>query len=149
MSLPVTGTPAEEDMLGHLVVLKPDVMIALCMVLDMPYYLQYHLMEYFILISLTCSWNGIWEMVEARGCHLKYLPPYLPDFNLIEEGFSALKYNICRKHTDVLAKMDNSEDANPVPLLWDAVYESMTPENIAGWYRNCGYLSCMHDNDLD
>ena len=31
------------------------------------------------------------EMVEAKGCHLLYLPPYSPNFNPIEEGFSVMK----------------------------------------------------------
>jgi transposase len=35
--------------------------------------------------------DGLREMVEARGFRLLYLPPYSPDFNPIEEGFSAMK----------------------------------------------------------
>jgi transposase len=31
------------------------------------------------------------ELIEARGCELKYLPPYSPDLNPIEEAFSKLK----------------------------------------------------------
>jgi transposase len=31
------------------------------------------------------------ELIEARGCKLKYLPPYSPDLNPIEEAFSKLK----------------------------------------------------------
>ena len=28
------------------------------------------------------------ELIEGRGCELIYLPPYLPDFNPIEEAFA-------------------------------------------------------------
>jgi transposase len=31
------------------------------------------------------------ELVEARGCHLVYLPPYSPDLNPIEEAFAKIK----------------------------------------------------------
>ncbi|KAF9264617.1 hypothetical protein L218DRAFT_862644 [Marasmius fiardii PR-910] len=31
-------------------------------------------------------------------------------------------------------------DVDPYALFWNAVYESMTPENIHGWYRDSGYL---------
>jgi hypothetical protein len=28
----------------------------------------------------------------------------------------------------------------PFRLLWDAVYESMTPGNIREWFFDCGYI---------
>jgi transposase len=31
------------------------------------------------------------ELIEARGCELRYLPPYSPDLNPIEEAFAKLK----------------------------------------------------------
>jgi transposase len=31
------------------------------------------------------------ELVEGRGCHLVYLPPYSPDLNPIEEAFAKIK----------------------------------------------------------
>jgi transposase len=33
----------------------------------------------------------ILELIEARGCHLLFLPGYSPDFSPIEEAFSKLK----------------------------------------------------------
>jgi transposase len=36
------------------------------------------------------------ELVEGRGCELRYLPPYSPDLNPIEEAFSKVK-GILRK----------------------------------------------------
>ncbi|KZP30735.1 hypothetical protein FIBSPDRAFT_669857, partial [Athelia psychrophila] len=35
--------------------------------------------------------EGLCDIIEAHGIHLCYLPPYSPDFNPIEEGFSAMK----------------------------------------------------------
>jgi len=37
------------------------------------------------------------ELIEAAGCHLKYLPTYSPDFNPIENQWAILKARI-RKH---------------------------------------------------
>ena len=31
------------------------------------------------------------ELIEERGCELLYLPPYSPDFNLIEEAFTKIE----------------------------------------------------------
>ena len=31
------------------------------------------------------------ELIEQRGCELRYLPPYSPDLNPIEEAFSKIK----------------------------------------------------------
>ena len=35
--------------------------------------------------------KGVAEIIQARGAHLLYLPPYSPDFNPIEMVFSKLK----------------------------------------------------------
>lgn len=35
--------------------------------------------------------TGVRELVEATGATLRYLPPYSPDFNPIEQAFSKLK----------------------------------------------------------
>ncbi|KAJ6523069.1 hypothetical protein DFH09DRAFT_938096, partial [Mycena vulgaris] len=56
------------------------------------------------------------------------------------EGFSCLKYWIRRNRDDVLGELEGRDPCDPVGLLWNAVYETMTPENIEGWFRDCGYL---------
>ena len=44
----------------------------------------------------------IQRAVDEKGCLLKYLPPYSPDYNLIELTFNILKYwmrrHFCRRH---------------------------------------------------
>jgi hypothetical protein len=66
---------------------------------------------------------------------LEYLPPYSPDYDPIEEGFSSMKAWL--RHNRNLVDMDLG---NPYPILWRAVYESMTPEKAAGWFYHSGYL---------
>lgn len=70
---------------------------------------------------------------------LLYLPPYSPDLNPIEEGFSAMKAWLRRSRDYALMELGGDVDTNPFALLWSAVFETMTPENIAGWYAHCRY----------
>ncbi len=34
---------------------------------------------------------GVRALIQARGAHLLYLPPYSPDFNPIEQAWSKIK----------------------------------------------------------
>ncbi|KAJ7612011.1 hypothetical protein DFH06DRAFT_1015561, partial [Mycena polygramma] len=71
---------------------------------------------------------------------LIYLSPYSPQFNPCEEGFSCLKAWVRRNRDEVLGEMAGGENANPIGILWNAVYYTMTPENIEGWFRDSGYV---------
>ena len=68
--------------------------------------------------------------IEAAGAELRFLPPYSPDFNPIENAFSKLKA-ILRK---VAAR---TRDA-----LWDAVAEAIeafTPDECGNYFTAAGY----------
>lgn len=84
--------------------------------------------------------DGLRALVEARGCRLRYLPPYSPDFNAIEEGFSVMKAWIRGNNDLVLGELMGDDTCDPYKILWDAVFQAMTPENIEGWYKDCGYI---------
>ncbi|KAI0737058.1 hypothetical protein BC629DRAFT_1254673, partial [Irpex lacteus] len=71
---------------------------------------------------------------------LVYLSAYSPDFNPIEEGFSSMKNWIRSNRDYVLGELSEISAANPYRIIWDAVFATMTPDNIAGWFRDCGYL---------
>ncbi|KAJ6620064.1 hypothetical protein B0H10DRAFT_1792322, partial [Mycena sp. CBHHK59/15] len=63
-----------------------------------------------------------------------------------EMGFSALKYWIRRNCDMVLFEMDGGDDRDPTGLyhtgvLWNAVYEIMTPQHVEGWFRDSGYVA--------
>ena len=78
------------------------------------------------------------------GMRLVYLPPYSPDLNPIEQGFSSMKAWIRAHNDDAARELPANEGelpaCNPYKLIWDAVHESMTPENIRGWFSDSGYL---------
>ncbi|KAJ6614274.1 hypothetical protein B0H10DRAFT_1803818, partial [Mycena sp. CBHHK59/15] len=72
---------------------------------------------------------------------LIYLSLYSPHFNPCEEGFSALKYWIHRNRDMVLFEMDGGDDRDPTGVLWNAVYEIMTLQNVEGWFHDSGYVA--------
>jgi len=68
--------------------------------------------------------------IEARGAHVRHLPPYSPDFNPIEEAFSKVKASLRRAR----ARTDDALRA----ATWAAL-ASITHADIAGWFSHCGY----------
>ena len=68
--------------------------------------------------------------IEAAGCHLRFLPPYSPDFSPIEHAFGKLKTALRRAGArDRLAL----EHAIAVGLA------TITADDAAAWFRHCGY----------
>jgi transposase len=73
---------------------------------------------------------GVREAIEATGAKLVFLPPYSPDFNPIEPGWSKLKNSL------------RAAGARTIDTLTDAVGRAMsliTPSDCAGWFTHCGY----------
>ena len=70
------------------------------------------------------------EAIEAAGAELRFLPPYSPDFNPIENAFSKLKA-LLRKAA-----------ARTRDVLWDAVahaIDAFTPVECANYFIAAGY----------
>ena len=72
------------------------------------------------------------EHVEAVGCKLRFLPPYLPDLNSIELGFSKLKTALRKAAARTQEGIDEA-----IAKALDLV----TAEEAIGWFYHCGYLS--------
>lgn len=96
-------------------------------------------------ISATkfCSCNGQCYISprNASGMCILYLPPYSPDFNPIEEFFSAMKAWIHCNHNFVRIELSGEPTCDPYEMLWEAVFTTLTPAKARGWFRDCGYLS--------
>lgn len=76
--------------------------------------------------------SAIRDAIEAAGAELRYLPPYSPDLNPIENAFSKLKA-ILRK-----AAARNLDD------LWDAIADALptfSPAECANYFGAAGYAS--------
>jgi transposase len=78
-------------------------------------------------------------MTLFSGIHLVYLPAYSPDFNPIEEGFSAMKAWVRRNTNRVQTSLEHSP-RHAERILRRAVLESMTAEKAVGWFHHSGYL---------
>lgn len=66
-----------------------------------------------------------------RSIDIKYMPPYSPDFNPIENMWSKVK-SIIRKISP-----KNFDE------VWNATNEALwqiTRSNLAGWFTGCGYI---------
>ena len=73
---------------------------------------------------------GVRDMIEARGATLRFLPPYSPDFNPIENAFAKLKA-LLRKAA-----------ARTINDLWDAIRDALpqfTPNECANYFTAAGY----------
>jgi transposase len=71
------------------------------------------------------------QAIEAKGCHVLFLPTYSPDFSPIEEAFSKFKALLRKKGART------RED------LQEAIAQALTeitPADARGWFRHCGYL---------
>jgi transposase len=70
------------------------------------------------------------RLIEAAGCHLRFLPTYSPDFNPIEQAFAKLKERLRRA------------EARTVEGVLDATaaaYPAITAADARGFYRDAGY----------
>jgi transposase len=80
--------------------------------------------------------TGVAEAIAARGAELRYLPPYSPDLNPIEQMFAKLKA-LLRKAA-----------ARSIDLLWDTIgllLDAFSPTECANYLRNSGYVQPGRD----
>ena len=75
---------------------------------------------------------GVRELIEEAGAELPYLPPYSPDFNPIEKCWAKFKQLLRTAKARSLGTLENS--------ITDAL-TAVTPEDIQGCFRHCGYDS--------
>jgi transposase len=76
--------------------------------------------------------DGICQAIEARGATVRYLPPYSPDLNPIEQTFAKLKAHLRRMA------------ARSRETLWASigqVLDTITPRECQNYIANAGYGS--------
>jgi hypothetical protein len=71
------------------------------------------------------------DMLEDIGCMVFYLSPYSPDFSAIEPCFHQMKAWLRRNPEKVRS--------DPQQALIEAMDESVTSDNMTGYFRKCGY----------
>jgi transposase len=70
------------------------------------------------------------RLVEDAGCGLLFLPPYSPDMNPIEEAFSKVKGTL---------RKAGSRTRDALVEATGHALDAITPEDIRGFYADCGY----------
>ena len=65
---------------------------------------------------------------------MRYLPPWSPDLNPIEEAFSKVKHYL--RENDVVLQ---SVVTDPTPLIWEA-FAQITPPDCQGYMHHAGYI---------
>jgi transposase len=73
---------------------------------------------------------GVRDAIEAAGARLRFLPPYSPDFNPIENAFAKLKA--------ILRKVA----ARTIDDLWSAIGNALplfSPQECANYFTTAGY----------
>ena len=76
-------------------------------------------------------------LFSSRGYRVRFLPPYLPDFNPIELAFSAIKSIVQREQ--ILGRDDNQDEEFVSNYLCDVAYRIGESE-AEGFFYHCGYL---------
>jgi transposase len=74
--------------------------------------------------------TGVAEAIEAQGATVRYLPPYSPDFNPIEQVFAKLKALLRKAAIRTIDK------------LWDKIgvlLSCFPPQECANYLKNSGY----------
>ena len=71
-------------------------------------------------------------LIEARGAHLEFLPPYSPDFNPIENMWSKVK-------THLRAAKARTHETLITPI--GQALKSITSTDAQGYFFSCGYTT--------
>ena len=70
------------------------------------------------------------QAIEQAGARLRFLPPYSPDFNPIEQAFAKLKAFLRRARPRTFEQ---------VCALIAAALHLFQPDECANYVRHCGY----------
>lgn len=68
--------------------------------------------------------------IEAAGAELRYLPPYSPDLNPIENAFSKVKARLRAAALRTIPELENA---------LGQILDDFAPEECQNYFRHCGY----------
>jgi len=73
---------------------------------------------------------GVRELITPTGAEWRYLPPYSPDCNPIEQCWSKIKQAL---------RTAKARTVGALEAAVDQALASVTPQNIQACFRHCGY----------
>ena len=74
--------------------------------------------------------DGVRQMIEAKGARLRYLPPYSPDLNPIENAYSKLK---------AAMRKGAARTVGALTQLVGRAIAAIDPADCRGYFRYAGY----------
>ena len=81
---------------------------------------------------MWCHVDRVVRSIQNTGALIRFLPPYSPDYNPLEESFSKVK--------SFLRANEFAYDITTEPRLLIAMaFNSVTAENYAGYIKHAGY----------
>ena len=72
------------------------------------------------------------QLIKAAGAELRYLPPYSPDLNPIEQSFAKIKAHL------------RTAKERTIPALYERIgraLETFQSREFPNYFRNAGYAS--------
>ena len=73
------------------------------------------------------------------GMCAEFLPPYSPDYNLVELAFSKFKTCVKSREAEFYTMDQNEEEMEIHLFLLDAMF-SVSAEDVWGYFRHCEYI---------
>jgi transposase len=101
----------------------------------------HHVDEVRYLCDEQCIFNSFGTLILElcfRGVRLRYLPPYSPDLNPIEEAFGYIK-SYLRRHGDTFRAVLHSDNQIAIYAQLYAALGTITAEKARGWMHHSGY----------
>jgi transposase len=91
-----------------------------------------------VMDNLACHKSAeVERLVRTAEATVRHLPAYSPDFNPIEALFSKLKESL----RSVAARTVAARTVAALIGAMGGALEAVTPSDILGWFRHCGYRS--------
>ena len=91
-------------------------------------------------MSLIQLFSYIYDLIHnSRGMRIEYLPAYSPDFNPIEQAFSAIKSHLRREGNIARIAWGDKNDLDVYMHLFRLVY-SISPLEAHGFFHHSRYI---------
>ena len=79
--------------------------------------------------------NKVRQLIEARGCQVRFLPAYSPDLSPIEEAFSKIK---------AILRRIGARTREALQEALEYALTTVSASDASGWFSHCGYSQASH-----
>ena len=79
--------------------------------------------------------NKVRQLIEARGCQVRFLTAYSPDLSPIEEAFSKIK---------AILRRIGARTREALQEALEYALTTVSASDASGWFSHCGYSQASH-----